>query len=198
METQGTQNGDTGSCKGNPDPSARRNDQQRRPSPNLETGARSSGSVRSDRSNKFWSPGTNAPPATRASKTFMTSPKTASTCPPSSRRKGSTCPPSFRRGLGGGHQCQAKGQINGRGFGRCRAPLAAGPRLRHEDVQNYPMIGDATQQIGRREGPRTGDAGSDRTREVGSPTSRSKAAMSHRATLPKSKQAPKTIPVPFL
>ncbi|MCY4476336.1 MAG: hypothetical protein OXC83_13030, partial [Chloroflexi bacterium] len=87
---------------------------------------------------------------------------------------------------------------NGRGFGRRRAPLAAGPRLRHEDVQNYPMIGDATQQIGRRKGPRSGDAGSDRTREVGSPTSRSKAAMSHRATLRNSKQAPKTIPVPFL
>ncbi len=173
METQGTKNGYTGSCEGNPDPSARRNDQQRRPSPNLETGARSRGSVRSDRSNKFWSPGTNAPPATRASRHN---------------------PPTFAKRRGR----PAKGQINGRGFGRRRTPFAAGPRLRHEDVQNYPMIGDATQQIGRREGPRSGDAGSDRKREVGSPTSRSKAAMSNRATLRNPKQAQKPIPVPFL
>ncbi len=195
METQGTTNGDTGSCKGNPDPSARGNDQQRRPSPNLETGARSSGSVRSDRSNKFWSPGTNAPPATRASK------HTPETSAP---RDGATSihpsPSQSARGRGAKRTqgMPAKGQINGRGFGRRRAPFAAGPRLRHEDVQNYPMIGDATQQIGRREGPRTGDAGSDRTREVGSPTSRSKAAMSHRATLRKTKQAQQPKPVPFL
>jgi len=172
VETQGTTNGYTGSCEGNPDPSARRNDQQRRPSPNLETGARSSGSVRSDRSNKFWSPGTNAPPATRASKTFVTSPKKGSTYPPSFMRTGSTCPPSFRRGLGGGHRCQAKGQINGRGFGRRRAPLAAGPRLRHEDVQNYPMGSGRAQTQGRNPGPRSGNVGSDRTREASSSISR--------------------------
>ena len=78
-------------------------------------------------------------------------------------------------------------QINGRGFGRRRALFAAGPRLRREDVQNYPMVGDPSQKISRRKGLRSGDAGSDRTREVDSQTFRSKAAMSNQATLQKPK-----------
>ena len=151
MQAQRHVNGHTGSRKGNPGPAARFHDRQRRPSPDPETGARSGGSVRSDRSNKFWSPGANAPSAARASRQ----------------------PTRFaERG-----RC-AKGQINGRGFGRRRAPLAAGPRLRHEDVQNYPMVDGASLTISRRPGPRSGDAGSDRTREASSSTSRSDAAMS--------------------
>ena len=163
--------GTRGSPKGNPGPTARTHDQQRRLSPNPETGARSGGSVRSDRSNKFWSPGANAPPAARASRQ----------------------PTRFAER----RRC-AKGQINGRGFGRRRAPFAAGPRLRHQDVQNYPMDGGTALKISRRPGPRTGDAGSDRTRKASSSTSRRKAAMSARATLRKTERAREYQPAPDL
>lgn len=182
MKTQRHVNGNTGSHKGNPEPSARRHHQQRRPSPNHETGARSRGSVRSDRCNKFWSPGTNAPPAARASRhapeTCATTISTSPSRSAGARRKGRT--------LG----TTAKGQINGRGFGRRRAPIAAGPRLRHQDVQNYPMDGGKAQKISRRPGRRTGDAGSDRTRKVDRLTSRRKAAVSARTNIQKTKHPP--------
>ena len=161
VKTHGNKNRHTGSCEGNPGPSARRNDLQRRPSPDLKPGAKSGGSVRSDRRNKFWSPGINAAPAIRASGH-----------------------PSPSRGESGR---PAKGQINGRESGRRRAPLAAGPRLRHEDVQSYPIPGGGDR---RPEGPRTGDAGSDRQRTVDSPTSPKLAAMPDPTYLPKPKPPP--------
>ena len=175
VKTRRKVNGYTGSRKGNPDSSLRRHDQQQRPSSNLETDARSGDSVRNDRSNKFRSPGTNAPPATRASELPLPNDET-------------------REHAG----CYAKGQINGREFGKRRTPLAAGSRLRHEDVQNIPMIGDKTQKISRRKGLRTGNAGSDRTREGTSLTYRSTAAMSTRTKLQELKpaQQPRPAPVP--
>ena len=169
----------TGSCEGNPDSRVRGSDLWRRPSTELEPVATFSGSVRSDRCNKSRSPRANAPSATRASKTSLPnvvhSMDDKGTPPnPTCFRPGSTYPPSFRRGLGGGHECQAKGRVSGREFGRRRTLVANGSRLRHEDVQNYPMGSGRAQTQGRNPGPRSGNVGSDRTREASSPISRTK------------------------
>ena len=127
--------------------------------------------------------GSTCPPSVRPGNTCPPSMRPGSTYPPSSRpgstypsffRMGSTYPPSFRRGLGGGHRCQAKGRVSGREFGRRRTLVANGSRLRHEDVQNYPMGSGRAQTPGRNPGPRSGNVGSDRTREASSPTSRTK------------------------
>ena len=169
METQRHLKGHAGPPKGNPRPAAHQHDMQRRPSPNPETGARSGGSVRSDRSNKFWSPGTNAPRASRASRHSRDT--TAPTAGAKSIRT-STSPSAKGRGAARAQETPAKGQINGRGFGRRRAPFAAGPRLRHQDVQNYPMGSDRAQTQSRNPGPRSGNVGSDRKREASSPKTR--------------------------
>ncbi len=115
--------------------------------------------------------GNTNPPSVRPGSTYPPSERPGSTCPPSSRR-GSTYPPSFRRGLGGGHECRAKGRVSGREFGRRRTLVANGSRLRHEDVQNYPMGSGRAHTPGRNPGPRSGNVGSDRTREASSPISR--------------------------
>ncbi len=118
-------------------------------------------------------PGSTYPPSSRRGSTYPSSFRMGSTYPPSFRM-GSTYPPSFRRGLGGGHQCQAKGRVSGREFGRRRTLVANGSRLRHEDVQNYPMGSGRAQTQGSNPGPRSGNVGSDRTREASSPISRTK------------------------
>ena len=187
VKTHGNKNRHTGSCEGNPGPSARLSDLQRRPSPDLKPGAKSGGSVRSDRRNKFWSPGINAAPATPASKASAPSVVTRGPCR-SADRPNSLHSPSQGEIRSGAHGRRlVKGQINGRESGRRRAPLAAGPRLRHEDVQSYPIPGGGDR---RPEGPRTGDAGSDRLRTVDSPTSPKLAAMPDQTYPPKPKAPP--------
>ncbi len=71
-------------------------------------------------------------------------------------------------------RCRAKGRVSGREFGRRRTLVANGSRLRHEDVQNYPMGSGRAPTPGRNPGPRSGNVGSDRTREASSPISRTK------------------------
>ncbi len=51
-------------------------------------------------------------------------------------------------------------------------PSRRGSRLRHQDVQNYPMGSDCAQTQSRNPGPRSGNVGSDRIREASSSTPR--------------------------
>ena len=145
-----------GSRKGNPDSRTCSNDLWRRPSTESEPVATSRGSVRNDRCNKSRSPKANAPSATRASRLSA----------PFVKRRGRAEARRRRRG------CPAKGRVSGRGFGRRRTLVANGSRLRRKDVQNYPMGSGRALTKGRDPGPRSGDAGSDRTRKASSSPSR--------------------------
>ncbi len=156
MRQQHIKNEYSGTRKGNPDSSrVLSNDLWRRPSTELKPVATPSGSVRNDRCNKSRSPRANAPSATRPSRHTR--------CTSASRR-------SRARG-GGAERTQgmpAKGRVSGRGFGRRRTLDAKASRLRHEDVQNYPMGSGRAQPTSRDPGPRSGNAGSDRTRKASS------------------------------
>ena len=156
----------TGTRKGIPDPSrVHSNDLWRRPSTELKPVATPSGSVRNDRCNKSRSPKANAPSATRASRhtPYASAPRTVATC---------IHPSPSRSARGGGAErtqgMPAKGRVSGREFGRRRTLDAKASRLRHQDVQNYPMGSDRAQPTSRDPGPRSGNAGSDRTRKASS------------------------------
>ena len=145
----------TGTRKGDPDPRVLLNDLWRRPSTELKPVATPSGSVRNDRCNKSRSPRANAPSATRASRHSR-----CTFAPRHSRARG--CGAERTQGM------PAKGRVSGRGFGRRRTLDAKASRLRHEDVQNYPMGSGRAQPTSRDPGPRSGNAGSDRTRKASS------------------------------
>ena len=68
--------------------------------------------------------------------------------------------------------CLAKGRVKRSWIRQTSDPCRQGSRLRHQDVQNYPMGSDRAQTQSRSPGPRSGNVGGDRIREASSSTPR--------------------------
>ena len=169
VREQRNKSGDTGSRKGNPDPRTPTRELRRRPATELAPVETSSGSVRNDRSNKSRSPRSNATSATRAS--GHPTPRAKSICDAAQGRRLLIEAVAVLRLSRAARRTSSQGPGKRSRIRQTSDPCRPGSRLRHEDVQSYPMGSGRAYTQSRNPGPRSGNVGSDRTREASGPTS---------------------------